>query len=44
MIKDPCPKLFVSYSWTNPDHEAWVLKLATDLRQSGVDVVLDNGT
>jgi hypothetical protein len=35
------PKLFVSYSWTNADHEAWVLRLATELRESGVDVVLD---
>ena len=35
------PKLFVSYSWTNPEHIASVLKLATDLRESGVDVVLD---
>jgi hypothetical protein len=35
------PKLFVSYSWTSPDHEAWVLKLATDLRESGIDVILD---
>jgi hypothetical protein len=35
------PKLFVSYSWSTPDHEAWVLRLATDLRESGVDVILD---
>lgn len=35
------PKLFVSYSWTNPDHESWVVRLATDLRESGVDTVLD---
>jgi TIR domain len=35
------PKLFVSYSWTNSDHEAWVLRLATELRESGVDVILD---
>ncbi len=35
------PKLFVSYSWTTPDHEAWVLNLATDLRASGIDVILD---
>jgi hypothetical protein len=35
------PKLFVSYSWTSPDHEARVLRLATDLRDSGVDVILD---
>ena len=35
------PKLFISYSWSNPDHEAWVLQLATELRESGVDVILD---
>lgn len=35
------PKLFISYSWTNVDHEAWVINLASDLRQNGVDVVLD---
>jgi hypothetical protein len=35
------PKLFVSYSWTSPDHEAWVLQLASDLRESGIDVILD---
>jgi SEFIR domain len=35
------PKLFVSYSWTSPDHEEWVLRLATDLRESGIDVILD---
>ncbi len=35
------PKLFISYSWTTPDHENWVLKLATDLVDNGVDVILD---
>ncbi len=35
------PKPFISYSWTNPDHEAWVLTLATELREAGVDVILD---
>lgn len=35
------PKLFVSYSWTSPDHEAWVLQLSTELRESGVEVILD---
>src|ERR1700693_6195290 len=35
------PKLYVSYSWTTRDHEAWVLRLATELRESGVDVILD---
>ena len=35
------PKLFISYSWTTPEHEAWVLNLATELRESGIDVILD---
>ncbi len=35
------PKLFVSYSWSNSPHEQRVLELATELRQSGVDVILD---
>jgi TIR domain len=35
------PKLFVSYSWSNPEHEQWVLDLATALCESGVDVILD---
>ncbi len=35
------PKVFISYSWTTPEHEAWVLELATGLRQSGIDAILD---
>jgi hypothetical protein len=35
------PKLFISYSWSNPEHEQWVLNLATELCKSGVDVILD---
>ena len=35
------PKLFISYSWTDSAHEAWVIQLATDLRSNGVDVVID---
>lgn len=35
------PKLFISYSWTNSVHEKWVLNLSTELRESGVDVILD---
>jgi hypothetical protein len=37
----PVPKLFISYSWTTPEHEERVLALATSLRESGVDVILD---
>ena len=35
------PKVFISYSWSNPVHEQWVLDLATELRESSVDVILD---
>lgn len=35
------PKLFISYSWSNAEHEQWVIDLATELRESGVDVILD---
>lgn len=35
------PNVFISYSHDNGEHKAWVLKLATDLRSHGVNVVLD---
>ncbi|MBD9406591.1 TIR domain-containing protein [Acidovorax sp. ACV02] len=35
------PRLFISYSWSNPQHEQWVLDLASELVSSGIDVVLD---
>lgn len=35
------PKLFISYCWSSPEHEDWVLRLGTELRESGVDVILD---
>lgn len=34
-------KLFISYSWSASEHEQWVVDLATELRESGVDVILD---
>lgn len=34
-------RVFISYSHDNEQHEAWVLKLATDLRTHGVDVIFD---
>jgi hypothetical protein len=37
---DP-PKIFISYRWTSPEHEDWVLLFATSLRQHGVNVILD---
>ncbi|QNN77224.1 TIR domain-containing protein [Pseudoxanthomonas mexicana] len=43
MTKDDqkTPKLFVSYSWTTPEHEEWVIELASQLVENGVEVVLD---
>jgi hypothetical protein len=35
------PKAFISYSHDTVAHKSWVLKLASDLRATGVDVVLD---
>ncbi|MEK4294059.1 SEFIR domain-containing protein [Paenibacillus sp. FSL R5-0914] len=35
------PKVFISYSWTTPEHEVWVVELGTRLRENGVDVTLD---
>ena len=35
------PKLFISYSWSNSQHEQWVIELATSIRESGIDVILD---
>lgn len=37
----PPPRLFISYSWSSQDHELWVIDLATQLRESGIDVILD---
>jgi hypothetical protein len=35
------PKVFVSYSHDSDKHKEWILKLCTDLRSHGVDVILD---
>ena len=40
-MSEESPKLFVSYSWSSPEREEWVLNLATALRDNGVDVILD---
>lgn len=34
-------KAFVSYSWDDDQHKEWVAKLATDLREDGVEAILD---
>ena len=35
------PKIFISYSWSSPSHQSWVIQLATELVESGIDVILD---
>jgi hypothetical protein len=35
------PICFVSYAWGNTTYERWVARLADDLRNAGIDVVLD---
>jgi hypothetical protein len=35
------PKAFISYSWSSDAHQQWVINLATQLRENGVDVILD---
>jgi hypothetical protein len=35
------PKIFISYSWTTPEHESWVISLAERLVSDGVDVSID---
>jgi hypothetical protein len=37
----PDPKAFISYSWSSDAHQLWVINLATQLRENGVDVILD---
>lgn len=34
-------KVFVSYKWEDPDHNAWVERLARDLRSMGIEALLD---
>jgi hypothetical protein len=35
------PRAFISYSHDSDEHKQWVLKLGSDLRSMGVDIVLD---
>ena len=37
----PPPRTFISYSWDDDQHKAWVSKLATHLRRDGVETRLD---
>ena len=35
------PKVFISYCWSSPNHEDWVIALAERLVSDGVEVVFD---
>ncbi len=35
------PRVFISYSHDSQQHKKWVLDLATRLRNSGVDAIID---
>ena len=35
------PRVFISYSWTSDEHNAWVAELGQRLMADGVEVVLD---
>jgi hypothetical protein len=39
--KEQAPSCFISYSWGVPEHERWVVQFAKDLRNAGIDVLLD---
>jgi len=41
MVENIHPKVFISYSWSSFEHEQWVIKFATELRDCGVNVILD---
>lgn len=35
------PKVFISYSWSSPEHEDWVLDLAHRLHNDNIHIVID---
>lgn len=39
--EERAPRVFISYSWDDNEHENWVLQLATKLKANGVDALLD---
>lgn len=38
---DDHKRVFISYSWDSEQHQSWVVQLCNDLRQKGLDVVVD---
>jgi len=42
LVEGGYPTAFISYSWDDETHKAWVKELATQLRADGIDVHLDH--
>ncbi len=40
-LEDEIISVFISYSWDNEEHKEWVLKLANELTDNRINVVLD---
>ena len=40
-VESTPPRVFISYCWSNEDHQRWVQNLAEELCANGVDVVFD---
>lgn len=40
-VSETAPNLFISYSWTSPEHERWVSELVEELNANGVHVLFD---
>ena len=34
-------KVFISYSWSSPEHEEWVINIAERLMSDGIEVIID---
>jgi hypothetical protein len=39
--EEKSPTCFISYAWGVSEHERWVLQLARDIRNAGIDVLFD---
>jgi diguanylate cyclase (GGDEF)-like protein len=39
-VDDP-PSCFISYAWSTPENDDWVTMLAKDLREAGINTILD---
>lgn len=41
-LEKPVPSCFISYAWGITEHERWVRKLAEDMWDAGIEVILDD--